>query len=29
MRSLYEVVPGRSEMAVAARLLDDDMVYEI
>jgi len=29
MGSHHEVVPSRSEMAVAARLLDDDMVYEI
>jgi hypothetical protein len=29
MRSLYEVVPGRSELSRAARLLDDDMIYEI
>lgn len=25
----YEIVPGRSEMATAARLLDDEMMYEI
>lgn len=29
MGSHYEVVPGHSEMATAARLLDDDMMYEI
>lgn len=27
--SHHEVVPGRSELATAARLLDDDMIYEI
>lgn len=27
--SHYEVVPGHSELAKAARLLDDDMIYEI
>ena len=27
--SRYEVTPGRSELSRAARLLDDDMIYEI
>lgn len=27
--SRYEVAPGRSEMSIAARLLDDEMQYEI
>lgn len=27
--SHHEVTPGRSELSTAARLLDDDMIYEI